>query len=50
MVGRAGLLGLWPRPSGQRCALLSRFARLEPERRVSPTRFRAVFEFLVSGD
>ncbi len=34
MVGRAGLLGPWPRPSGQRCALLSRFARLEPERRL----------------
>ncbi len=44
------VLGLWPRPSGQRYALLSRFARLEPERSFSPARHvRTVsFDVLIS--
>gem|GEM_PF-5139618 len=38
----AGLLGLWPRPSGRCYATLSRFARLEPE--VSNLSLSAIFD------
>ncbi|CUW06404.1 Uncharacterised protein [Serratia grimesii] len=39
MVGRAGLIRPLASPYGQRYALSYRCAMLEPERRVSPTRF-----------
>ena len=40
LVGRAGLTRPWASPCGQRCALSSRFARLEPERRFSSSTTR----------